>query len=231
MMFLMSADADRSVQARRLRRRRWTDPRTLAGIVLVAVCVVAGSQVFAAADDTTAVWALRSDVRAGATPSIQELQQVRVRLDDTTASRYVTANVSESELTDRLSASVWAHDADAGELLAAAALAPGATARAAELPLRVEPGAMPADTTAGEVVDVWVSPDARDPTSGAAATRVLRAVPVLSVQPTGSALAEGSTQIVLVGVDRATADSLDEVLAATGTGQVTLVRVTARRLT
>ncbi|MDQ3104025.1 MAG: hypothetical protein M3Q87_02160, partial [Actinomycetota bacterium] len=72
-----------------------------------------------------------------------------------------------------------------------------------------------------------VSPDAKDPLEEPVATRVLQAVQVLSVRASGTALAEGGTQVVLVAVDRRTADFLDDVLAAIDSGHVTLVRVAA----
>jgi len=226
-MPVLDPAANRPPQARRLPRARWTDPRLLAGIVIVAISVVVGARVVAANDARVAVWALRADADAGSTPSVQDLHQVRVQLDDTTQEHYVTAATSGTRLEELLAASEWAHDVRAGELLAESALVVGDVERAAELPLRVESGSMPADTSSGEAVDVWVSPDAKDPLEAPVATRVLQAVQVLSVRERGTALAEGGTQVVLVAVDRRTADFLDDVLAAIDSGHVTLVRVAA----
>src|SRR4051794_41892142 len=53
--------------ASRASTQGWRDPRLLAGVVIVAVCVLLGARVMAAADDTVAVWSARPAPTAGST--------------------------------------------------------------------------------------------------------------------------------------------------------------------
>src|SRR6478736_5540715 len=50
----------------RATRPGWRDPRLWVGVLIVAVSVVAGARVLAAADDTVAVWAVAADAGPGA---------------------------------------------------------------------------------------------------------------------------------------------------------------------
>ena len=86
-----------SAWASRLRRPRWTDPRLLVGLVLVAVATVAGSRVVAAADDTMPVWAVAGPVRAGDPVRPDGLVAAPVRIGDGgDASLYLPAGAGAS---------------------------------------------------------------------------------------------------------------------------------------
>ena len=52
-------------RAVRHQRPGWRDPRILVGVVIVAASVLAGVKILTAADDTVAVWAVRSDLPSG----------------------------------------------------------------------------------------------------------------------------------------------------------------------
>src|SRR5687768_11311810 len=54
-------------QAVRATRPGWRDPRLWVGILIVAVSVVAGARLLAAADDTVTVWTAVRDMGAGDT--------------------------------------------------------------------------------------------------------------------------------------------------------------------
>lgn len=222
----MADDISGPDPAQRLGRKRWTDPRLLVGIVLVAVAVVAGAAVVRASDDTTAVWALRTDVHEGETPRLSDLERVDVHVDQMVAERYLGA--AEDILAERLEASVWARDVPAGELLAVSALTPREQTRAGELPLGVAVGSMPTDLRPGYWVDVWVGPGRSGSGSGngrGGAERVLERVRVQDVEARSSALGDGGGRVVLVALDDAAVDDLAAVLDRVGRGAVTLVRV------
>lgn len=71
-----------SPPARRARPPRWLDLRMIIGLLLVAVCVVAGARIVSAADQTVRVWALTADLAAGTTLTESDLTTVDVRLDE-----------------------------------------------------------------------------------------------------------------------------------------------------
>ena len=103
-----------SPSARRARRPRWVDARMLVGLLLVAAAVVTGAKVVSAADRTGKVWALKTDLAAGATLTESDLTTVDVRLDDH-ASAYLAA--SSDPVGKTLS-----RDVAAGDLLPAKAV-------------------------------------------------------------------------------------------------------------
>ncbi|MDO9378621.1 MAG: hypothetical protein Q7T56_07210 [Nocardioidaceae bacterium] len=211
-------------RAARLRRRRWSDPRVLVGAVVVAASVAGVTTLVTRADDTVAVWATSAAVRAGEPVDVGQLRAVRVRLDDDTGARYVTAEGAASDrfvagLGDR----VWTRSLTGGELVAAGALAAQADAVEAEVPVRVERGALPDDLATGDRVDVWVSAqDAAAATDAPGARRVASASRVLDVGGDGGALGDATATTVLLAVDDT---ALEDLLGAMGGARVTLVRV------
>ncbi|MGH3424997.1 MAG: hypothetical protein ACRDO8_09725 [Nocardioidaceae bacterium] len=209
--------------AQRLTRNRWSDPRLLVGIVLVAAAIVAGAVIVEASDDTMPVWALRVDAHAGDTPRISDLERVDVHVGGSVAEHYLSG--SEARVADRLGSSVWAHDVPAGELLAGSALVGRQEERAGELPLSVAVGSLPADLRPGQRVDVWVGPGRAAGGDREDADRVLEHVRVQAVRARSAALGEGSARVVLVALDDSAVDDLGSVLARVGHGSVTLVRV------
>jgi len=214
-----SSAAPAPTSARRLSLARWRDPRLAIGVVLVATSVVLGTRVVTAADDTVAVWSLRSDASAGSSLSASDLVPTRLHFADSDdIELYLPADATLP--TDV----VLAHDVRAGELLPVSALVPP-TAAAAELPLAVPDGSLPADLAPGDLVDVWVTPEAAGGAAPEKAVRVLSGVSVLSLDTADAALGGGDATRVLIGLDDAEAAGLDVTLAQLATGLPVLVRV------
>ncbi len=215
----MSGMPDRAASAwvTRLRRPRWTDPRLLVGLALVAVATVAGARLVATADDTAPVWATADDVRAGDPVQAADLVVSRVRIGDGgTEEAYLPA-------ADAPPGGVFTRDLAAGELVPVAAVGAEPGADGAELSLSVALGDAPADLAAGDLVDVWAVPAEAAPGQAADAERVLEALPVLTVAEPAQALG-GTERQVLLRLDDS-GDDLADPLARLAGGTVVLVRV------
>ena len=209
-----------SPAAARLRRPRWSDPRLLIGVLLVCGSVVLGARVMAAADDTSAVWSVSGDHRAGTPVESSDLRAVDVHLGDG-AERYVAA---EESIED---GRVWARDVHGGELLGTAATAPPDVREVAQLPLIVGPGSLPSDLSSGDRVDVWVS---RGPDSSVRgkAVLVLDGMRVASVVASPASMGgDLSGYRVLLALEEDSPDRLGKALGAISAGDVTLVREVA----
>ena len=73
------ADVPVPPPAVRLVRPGWRDPRLVVGVLLVCGSVLLGARLLSASDDTTAVWATRGPVAAGARLDQGDLTVARVR--------------------------------------------------------------------------------------------------------------------------------------------------------
>ena len=138
--------------ATRATRSGWRDPRLWVGLLIVAVSVVAGARLLAAADDTVAVWAVATDAGPGARIDPDDLVVHRVRFaDDGDLAGYFTVD-------DRLPAELsLVRGVGAGELLPRSSLGSGdATADAVELPIAVDAEQVPPSVRSGSVVDVYL---------------------------------------------------------------------------
>jgi len=130
----------------------WRDPRLWIGLLIVAVSVVGGARLLAAADDTVPVWAVAADAGPGARLSADDLVAHRVRFSDAAdLGRYFAV---DDELPADL---LLVRGVAAGELLPRAALgsagdAPGTV----ELPIAVEAEQVPPSVHSGSVVDVYL---------------------------------------------------------------------------
>lgn len=156
--------------ATRVRRSGWRDPRLWVGVLIVAVSVLGGARVFAAADDSVAVWAVAADAGKGARLDADDLVTRRVRfVDPEDLDGYYTVD-------DNLPADlVLLRGVGAGELLPRAAVGSAAdTAGTVELPVAVDLEQVPPSVRSGSVVDVYL----RD--RGAAGARSRQDGPVLS---------------------------------------------------
>jgi len=203
--------------ATRLRRPRWTDPRLLVGLLLVAVATVAGARLVAGADDTAPVWATADDVRAGDPVRASDLVVSRVRIGDGSAEEaYLPAG-------DSPPGGVFTRDLSAGELVPVSAVGTQPGAEGAELSLPVALGDAPADLASGDLVDVWAVPPEETAGQVADADRVLAAVPVLSVAEPSAALGGTERQVLLRLGD--SGDDLADPLARLAGGSAVLVRV------
>ena len=149
--------------ATRATRTGWRDPRLWVGVLLVAVSVVAGARLLAAADDTVSVWAVAVDAGPGTVLTADDLVAHRVRFAD--ADQLAGYFTADDELPSELRL---ARGVTAGELLPRAALGTGAVAAdTVELPVAVDAEQVPPSVQAGSVVDVYLlDPRARSETSG-----------------------------------------------------------------
>jgi hypothetical protein len=197
-----------SVIARRLPRARVADVRLGLGLVLVVGSVLAGARLLAVDEPGVLVLRAQRDLAGGTTPS--DLTAVRVPPE--LAGEYVAADaVTGPDLVLR-----W--PVRAGELVPAAALArpSGEPMRVVSVP--VEMSALPAGLLAGEVVDVWGTPeDGRPPRLVLAAARVADApaeatglsataavrlrVPAADVAAVVAAARQGWVDLVVVPAD------------------------------
>jgi hypothetical protein len=187
------------------------------GVAIVAVCVLLGARLLAAADDTVAVWSLREDVPAGTTITASQLERVDLRFGSAdVAARYLSAGQPLPE------GMVLTREVAAGELLPRAALGAGAATAVVEVPVAVPSEAVPASVRAGEVVDVWVTPDGDGGVTRA--VLVLEGVRVVSAPRSGSALGPSTTRQVVVGVPADEQGVLASALARLATGSAVLVK-------
>ena len=143
--------------ATRATRPGWRDPRLWIGVAIVALSVVAGSRLLAAADDSVTVWAATTDLAAGDELAVDDLAARQVRFVDAgDLDRYVSAD-QELPSDARLLRGV-----GEGELLPRAALGSAEETDVLQLPIAVEPALVPESVRAGSVVSVYVRDTARD---------------------------------------------------------------------
>jgi hypothetical protein len=187
--------------ATRAARPGWRDPRLWAGVLLVAVSVVAGARLLAAADDSVSVWTVANDAGPGALLTTDDLVAHRVRFTDSEQLAGYFA------VDDELPADLHlVRGVAAGELLPRAALGTGAApADSVELPVAVDADQVPPSVRAGSVVDVYLlDPGSRSETSGP----MLEAATVVDAPPldSGFGTVTGRRQLVVaVPADDATA--------------------------
>ncbi|MEZ0494477.1 hypothetical protein AB2L28_19740 [Kineococcus sp. TBRC 1896] len=191
----------------------WRDPRLLVGLLLVTGSVVAGSVVVGQARDTTTVWGLGRAVGAGQRLTAADLTVVEVRLDPTTAERYVPAEVPADAVLDGRAVAL--RGLGAGELLPRSSVgrAEELTARPVSVPVE---GAVPPGVVVGSLVDVWVVPAAAGATAATDGAvpgpeRLVAAAEVASVVTGGGALATRAGADAQVVVPQ---DALPAVLEA-----------------
>jgi hypothetical protein len=181
----------------------WRDPRLWIGIVIVAVSVVAGARLLAAADETVSVWAVAADIGAGDALTPEDLVATRVRFADAgDLAGYFTVD-------DRLPADLEVtRGVSAGELLPRAAVGSVGATDTLQVPVAVDAEQVPGSVGAGSVVDVYlVASPGEAAGTGAGGARGPRA------QPGGPALASVTV------VD---APPLTETFGTTGKRQLVL---------
>lgn len=211
----------------RSRRSGWRSPRLAIGVVLVAGCVVLGARTFAAADETVPVWAVVTELPAGALIGTEDLERRQLRFpDDATAAAYVSAS-TPVEPGSRVNRGV-----GAGELLPRAAVEVGAAEALVEVPLSVASDDLPSTVRQGSTVDVWVTADPASGAAGAAtsgaspvARKVLEEVEVVAVPGGGEGLAPQQTRQVILGLPRERGEELGAALGAWAGGRVVVARV------
>ena len=204
-----------SAPARRVGRRRWQDPRLWVGILLVAISVLVGARVLAAADNTVPVWRVSQALQPGDAVTAGGLEVAHVRVADTgTLQAYLHADVP---LPDGLQVT---RALDAGELLPTSAVSAVDVPTARELPLGVTAAGVPPGLRSGDLVDVWAVPAER--ADAGSSVRVLEAVALAGISESGpSGIASDRQVVVAVPNEVDLGDVLDRLNGAT----VVLVRV------
>lgn len=184
-------------------------------MALVVVSILVGAKVVGSADDTTAMWSVRTDKAPGDVIVPSDLVTTRVRFDDPSdADKYFTA-------ADTLPNALYLlRGIGAGELVPRAGLGesdPDLTHVSVSVPTAM----FPPKVTTGSRVDLWVAPSGTS--DRGSATRAVRDVVVLEVPQTNADLAGAATdrQVVLAVPDRQ--DVLAQVLTASGSGRLMLV--------
>ena len=203
-----------SVPAQRNRRARWKDGRLVLGVLLVAITALAGAKLLSAADDTTTIWAAKHDLTAGTKLTGDDLTTVRVRFtssDD--ADKYVAADADLKGL-------VVARAVDAGEFVPRDAAVSETDRDRTELPLSVASGQLPADTAAGDLVDIWIVPK----TQGQEAKQWWTNVRVLQIDAVKGVAGGAARRQVLVGLSQQDLQRLPGALTALSAGEPTLIR-------
>lgn len=176
----------------------------------MALSVVAGSRLLAAADDTVIVWAAAEDLAGGAEVNADDLEARRVRFaEPADLERYFTSDDPLPEDV-RLVRGV-----GRGELLPRAAVGTTADADVLELPIPVD--LVPDSVGPGSVVNVYVRDTVRCPRCAGAA---LESVAVVDA-PAADELT-GVRQLVLA-VEPPAAEEWFELLATLETPVVTVV--------
>ena len=172
------------------------------GILIVAVSIVAGSRLLAAADDSVGVWAVADDMGAGDTVTAGDLVARRVRFaDGADLDRYVASNETLPADVQLL------RGIGAGELLPRAAFGPAGEGQLMQLPVAVDAEQVPPSVAAGAIVDVYLVPSGGGECRTACDGRpVLEGVTVVDASTTDDGFgATGKRQLVLgvVGDDAA----------------------------
>lgn len=197
----------------------WRDPRLVVGVLIVAGCVLLGARVLAGADDTVAVWSVRTDLPAGSRISGDDLAAVHVRIGGSGAERYLLAETAPAP------GSTLVRDVDAGELLPRSAVAASGAPAHLEVPLSVAPDDVPGSVRPGAIVDVWVTPTVAGPDDPSPRARLALAdVVVVAVPSAGDSLAPSTTRQVIVGVDESRSGEVAEALGLMADGRIVLIR-------
>ncbi len=207
--------------ATRVARSGWRDPRLWIGVLLVAVSIVAGARLLAAADDTVAVWAVTAEQGPGSTVGSDQVSATRVRFaDDADLERYFPA--SEPLPSDL----VLLRGVGEGELLARSAVGPEEDLGLHQVSLEVAPQHSPPSVGVGDVVDVFVD-DAAHPRVGDAdgAVRALAAVTVVDAPPAEESFAVTGMRQLVVAVPADDVEAFQALLGGLDDPVVDVVRL------
>ncbi len=208
----MTSLGDPSPAASRATTPGWRDPRLWIGVALVAVSVVAGSRLLAVADDSEPVWAVSSDLAAGEEVTGDDLVARRVHFTDSSdLDLYFPADEAlPADLRLR-------QDVGSGELLPRSATGTATRAGVLQLPVSVDPAALPPGVDSGSVVDVYLRAEGRCPECAEAALSEVTVVTVPAVDElTG-------TQQVVLAVDQAGVDRWFDLLSRVQQPTVTIL--------
>jgi hypothetical protein len=165
-------------KASRLALPRWADPKLLFGVLLVIAAMLLGARMFAMADNTTEVYAVKADMKTGDALVDGSVVPVRVRF---TGSDNANSYVAATEAIPK--GMKITHDLHAGEFLPRSAFSPTTPQQLLDIAIPVKDGALPPLST-GDHVNIVVQPAASSGQS-AAAVMVLKDVPVVQVPSAG----------------------------------------------
>ncbi len=180
--------------------------------------MVAGSRLFARADDTVSVWSAREDLTAGSTIGAGDLVGREVRFSSPEdADHYLASSTA-------VSATTLQRAVGAGELLPRAALGRADPGPVIEVPLSVAADAVPQTVQAGSVVDVWVTPDPATSPRSAVSVRVFESVRVVAAPMSASTIAPTGNRQIIVGLDVSQESSLAAALAQAARGTTVITR-------
>ncbi len=205
-------------QAVRATRPGWRDPRLWVGILIVAVSVVAGARLLAAADDTVSVWAAARDMGAGDSGTAGDLVVRRVRFGEAAGlDHYFGAGATLPSGLQLL------RGIGAGELLPRTAVGPVRDDGLVQLPVAVDGELVPPSVAAGSVVDVYVlssgagrCPSGCDP--------VLQGVTVVSASSVDEGFGTSGQRQLVLGVADGDAGDYFEAYGSADSPIVTVVR-------
>ncbi|MDQ4051705.1 MAG: hypothetical protein M3237_03265 [Actinomycetota bacterium] len=156
----------------------WRDPRMWVGIAIVAVSVVAGARLLAAADDTVAVWAVVSDLGPGDQLTGDDLVSQRVHFsDEADLGHYFSVDdelPADLELT---------RGVGAGELLPRAAVGRAGDSDQLQVRIAVDNEQVPSAVDAGSVVHVYLVSATGDSKGSPTGEPALEAVTVVDAPP------------------------------------------------
>ncbi len=148
------------------------------GVAIVAVCVVAGARLLAAADNTVAVWAVADDMGPGDQVTADDLVSERVRFaDDADLDRYYTV---DDELPSDLELM---RGIGEGELLPRAAVGSAGDSGTLQVRIAVDNEQVPSAVDAGSVVHVYLVSATGDGKGAPAGDPALEAVTVVDAPP------------------------------------------------
>jgi hypothetical protein len=209
-------------KASRLALPRWADPKLLFGVLLVIVAMLLGARVFAMADNTVEIYAVKADMKTGDVLEGSSVVPVRVRF---TGADNANAYVSATETIP--TAMKITHDLRAGEFLPRSAFAATTTEQLLDMAIPVKDEAIPPLGT-GDHVNVVVSPQAASGESSDA-VMVLKDVPVVQAPSTGGGGITGGNASagLTVRVDPAKQPGFDQakVSGLMARGTVLVIRI------
>lgn len=204
--------APASPKASRLALPRWLDPKLLLGLLLVIVAMLLGARVFAAADDTVAVYQVKAAMFTGDALTDDSVTITRVHFSDgAVAGNYVSAGTAVP------AGQVVNHDLRAGELLTQGSVSPKTSSPTVELSVPISTGDVALVTRNARIDVIAVPNTTAGSTAKAVPTKVLANVLVTSVPGgSGGAFSSGSTgaSSITVRVNPASQTGFDPVKLA-----------------
>lgn len=190
------------------------------GVAIVAVCVVAGTRLLAAADDSVGVWTVAADMGPGDQVTADDLVAERLRFaDDADLDRYFTVDdevPADLELTRGIGE---------GELLPRAATDSSGDSGSVQVRIAVDNEQVPAAVDAGSVVHVYLVSATGNGSRGSTGEPALEAVTVVEAPPVEANFAATGNRTIDVVVSEAQAQAYFAKRARLEDPVVTVVKV------